>query len=77
MVKSHGQQIFLSVASHAEELTLLGALQTADGKKVESAALYNLTDNTYERFHITESPLCSSHVLLPNGEAAIVGGKLL
>ena len=53
------------------------ALQVDNGTRVETAALYNLTDNTYVPFHITESPLCSGHVLLQDGTAFVVGGAYL
>ena len=46
-----------------------------NGTRVESAAFYNLTDNTFRPFHIAESPLCSGHALLPDGSALIGGGK--
>ena len=48
-----------------------------NGTRVETAALYNLTDNTYTPFHITESPLCSGHVLTHDGTAFVVGGVSL
>ncbi|KAK9861867.1 hypothetical protein WJX84_011613, partial [Apatococcus fuscideae] len=48
-----------------------------NGTRVETAALYNLTDNTYQPFHITESPLCSGHVLLQDGSAFVVGGMMV
>ena len=38
------------------------------------AAIYNMTDNTFKPYHITEHPFCSAHTLLPDGNAIIVGG---
>lgn len=42
---------------------------------METAALYNLSDNTFVPFHITESPLCSGHLLTTDGKAIIAGGE--
>lgn len=42
--------------------------------RAEIAAIYNMTDNTFKPFHITEHPFCSAQTLLPNGQGVIVGG---
>ena len=41
----------------------------------ETAALYNMTDNTFKPYHIKESAFCSGQTLHPNGEGLIVGGE--
>ncbi|KAL0036357.1 hypothetical protein WJX77_003871 [Trebouxia sp. C0004] len=48
-----------------------------NGTRVESAAFYNLTDNTFKPFHIAEGALCSGHALLPDGSALIGGGMMV
>ncbi|KAK9825584.1 hypothetical protein WJX74_007675 [Apatococcus lobatus] len=50
-------------------------LQTdPEGTAHDIAALLDLFTMTFERFHITESPFCSGHVIMPNGLGLIVGG---
>ena len=66
--------VSVMTSQEAHNLLRLVYLQVDNGTRVETAALYNLTDNTYQPFHITESPLCSGHVLLQDGSAYVVGG---
>ena len=49
-------------------------LQVDNGTQTEVAALYNMTDNTFVPFHIPESPFCSGHTLLPDGQGLVIGG---
>ena len=45
-----------------------------NGTQSETAALYNLSSNTYTPFHITEEAEAGGHILLPDGRGLIVGG---
>ena len=49
-------------------------LQVDNGTQSETAALYNLSSNTYTPFHITEEAEAAGHILLPDGRGLIVGG---
>ncbi|KAK9863993.1 hypothetical protein WJX84_007490 [Apatococcus fuscideae] len=40
----------------------------------EIAAVFNVQSNTFVPFHITESPFCSGHLIMPNGQGLIAGG---
>ena len=55
-------------------IELSADLQVLNGTQTEMAAIYNMTDNTFKPYHITEHPFCSAHTLLPDGNAIIVGG---
>ncbi|KAL3145060.1 hypothetical protein ABBQ32_003546 [Trebouxia sp. C0010 RCD-2024] len=67
----------LSFGGDTSSLPSQSYLLVDNDTKVESAVMYNLTDHTYEPFHITESPLCSGHALLPDGRAVIAGGMMV
>ena len=41
------------------------------------AAVYNLNNNTYRYFPMTDSPFCSGHIQLINDKILIVGGDNL
>ena len=49
-------------------------MQVDNGTQSETAALYNLTSNTYTPFHLPELAEAGGHVLLPDGRGLIVGG---
>ena len=38
------------------------------------AAVYNLNNNTYRYFPMTDSPFCSGHIQLVNDNVLVVGG---
>lgn len=50
-------------------------MQVDNGTQSETASLYNLTDNTFKPFHMTELAEAGGHVLLPDGRGLIVGGQ--
>ena len=55
-------------------MTHVMCMQVNNGTQSETAAIYNLTSNTYQPFHITEEAEAGGHVLLPDGRGIIVGG---
>ncbi|KAK9866371.1 hypothetical protein WJX84_008187 [Apatococcus fuscideae] len=50
-------------------------LRVDNGQWTEIASIYNTITNTYQPFHITESPFCGAQTLLPDGRAILVGGS--
>ena len=52
-------------------------LQVDNGTQTEIAAIYNMTDNTFEPYHIKENPFCGGQTLLANGQGVLVGGEPL
>ena len=49
-------------------------MQVDNGTQSETAALYNMSSNTFTPFHITEEAEAAGHILLPDGRGLIVGG---
>ena len=63
---------------HISERCLQPVLTNAglqNGITYDYNTIYNMTDNTYEPFYITELAFCGGNTLLPDGRAFIVGGK--
>lgn len=42
-------------------------MQAGNINQTESAAIYNMTDNTYKPYHTKESAFCSGQTLDPSG----------
>nr|QOL01228.1 putative extracellular protein TR9_036 [Trebouxia lynnae] len=57
------------------DASLTNMLTVDNGTQSETAALYNMSSNTFTPFHITEEAEAAGHILLPDGRGLIVGGN--